>query len=55
MELCEEIKQNNPSLNVVLMIGYHAYLHTECPDDIVAREEGPEGFIAKVESLLSAS
>jgi DNA-binding NtrC family response regulator len=55
MELCEEIKQHNPSLNVVLMTGYHVYLHTECPDDIVRREEGPEGLIAKIERLLSPS
>jgi two-component system, NtrC family, response regulator GlrR len=53
MELCEEIKQNNPSLNVVLMTGYHVYLHTTCPDEIVRQEEGPEGFVSKVENLLS--
>ena len=53
MELCEEIKQNNPSLNVVLMTGYHVYLHTTCPDEIIRQEEGPEGFVAKVENLLS--
>lgn len=53
MELCEEIKQNNPSVNVVLMAGYHVYLHTQCPDEIVRQEEGPEGFIAKIEDLLS--
>lgn len=55
MELCEEIKQNNPSLNVVLMTGYHVYLHTDCPDEIVRQEEGPEGFITKIENLLSPS
>lgn len=55
MELCEEIKQHNPSLNVVLMTGYHVYLHTECPDDIVGQEEGPDGFISKIENLLSPS
>jgi CheY-like chemotaxis protein len=55
MELCEEIKQHNPSQNVVLMTGYHVYLHTECPDEIIAQEEGPEGFIAKIENLLSPS
>lgn len=55
MELCEEIKKNNPSVNVVLMTGYHVYLHTQCPDDVVRQEEGPEGFIAKIENLLSAS
>jgi DNA-binding NtrC family response regulator len=53
IELCEEIKQNNPSLNVVVMTGYHVYLHTTCPDEIVRQEEGPEGFVAKVEGLLS--
>jgi two-component system response regulator GlrR len=55
MELCEEIKQLNPSVNVVLMTGYHVYLHTECPDDIIGQEEGPEGFVTKIENLLSPS
>lgn len=55
MELCEEIKQYNPSVNVVLMTGYHVYPRTECPDEIVAQEEGPEGFISKIENLLSPS
>ena len=55
MELCEEIKQHNPSVNVVLMTGYHVHLHTECPDDIVAQEDGPEGFISKIKNLLSPS
>ncbi|MGH9642733.1 MAG: response regulator [Terriglobales bacterium] len=53
MELCEEIQRNNPSLNVVLLTGYHVYLHTTCPDEIIRQEEGPEGFVAKVENLLS--
>ncbi len=55
MELCEEIKLHNPSLNVVLITGYHVYLHTDCPDDIVGQEEGPGGFISKIENLLSSS
>lgn len=55
MELCEEIKMHNPSLNVVLMTGYHVHLHTECPDEIVGQEEGPRGFISKIENLLSPS
>jgi DNA-binding response OmpR family regulator len=55
LELCEEIKLNNPSVSVVMMAGFHVYLDTECPDEIVTREEGPEGFIAKVQNLLSSS
>lgn len=55
LELCEEIKQNNPALNVVLMTGYHVFLDTDCPDDIVRQEEGPQGFIRKVDNLLSPS
>ncbi len=55
LELCDEIKQNNPKLNVVLMTGYHVYLDTDCPDEIIRKEEGPRGFIAKVDNLLQAS
>jgi DNA-binding NtrC family response regulator len=53
LELCDEIKQNNPNLNVALMTGYHVYLHTDCPDEIIRQDEGPEGFIRKVNDLLS--
>lgn len=53
LELCDEIKQNNPGLNVALMTGYHVYLRSECPDEIIRQDEGPEGFIAKVTNLLS--
>lgn len=53
LELCDEIKQNNPNLNVALMTGYHVYLRTDCPDEIIRQDEGPEGFIRKVNDLLS--
>lgn len=53
LELCDEIKQNNPDLNVALMTGYHVYLRSDCPDEIIRQDEGPEGFIAKVTNLLS--
>jgi DNA-binding NtrC family response regulator len=52
LELCDEIKQNNPRLNVALMTGYHVYLRTDCPDEIIRQDEGPEGFIVKVRNLL---
>ena len=53
LQLCEEIKQNNPKVSVALMTGYHVYLHTDCPDEIIRQDERPEGFIAKVNDLLS--
>ena len=55
LELCDEIKQNNPSLFVVLMTGYHVYLDTDCPDDVVRQDEGPQGFITKIQNLLAPS
>jgi DNA-binding NtrC family response regulator len=53
LELCEEIKKNNPGLNVALMVRYHVYLKSECPDEVIRQEEGPEGFMRKVDDLLS--
>jgi DNA-binding NtrC family response regulator len=52
LELCEEIKKNNPGLNVALMVRYHVYLKSECPDEVIRQEEGPEGFMQKVDDLL---
>lgn len=54
LELCEEIKLNNPKLQVAVMTGYHVYLHTDCPDAVIHQEEGPEGFLKKVQLLLSS-
>lgn len=53
LELCEEIKKNNPGLNVALMVRYHVYLRSDCPDEVIRQEEGPEGFMRKVDELLS--
>jgi DNA-binding NtrC family response regulator len=53
LELCEEIKKNNPGLNVALMVRYHVYLRSDCPDEVIRQEEGPEGFMRKVDDLLS--
>ena len=52
LELCEEIKKNNPGLNVALMVRYHVYLKSECPDEVIRQEEGPEGFMRKVDDML---
>jgi DNA-binding NtrC family response regulator len=53
LELCDEIKVNNPHLCVALMTGYHVYLRSDCPDEVIRQDEGPEGFIKKVNDLLS--
>jgi DNA-binding NtrC family response regulator len=53
LELCEEIKLNNPNVNVAVMTGYHVYLHSDCPDEVIRQEEGPAGFLYKVQKLLA--
>ena len=45
MELCEEIKQYNPSVNVVLMTGYHVY-----PARSVPTRLSPKKKVRKVSS-----
>ena len=55
LELCEEIKLHNPKLCVALMTGYYVYLHSECPDEVIRKDEGPQGFLAKVSDLLTPS
>lgn len=55
LELCEEIKMNNPRLKVALMTGYFVHLTSECPDAVVSREDGPAGFMSKVKTLLARS
>jgi DNA-binding NtrC family response regulator len=53
IELCDEIKQNNPALRVAVMTGYHVFVRSECPDEIIKQEDGPAVFLDKIRSLLT--
>ncbi len=52
-ELCEEIKANNPEVNVAVITWNTTELGSECPDEVIRRERGPQEFLAKVRLALA--
>jgi DNA-binding response OmpR family regulator len=52
-ELCEEIKAGNPAINVAVITWSAADLDSECPDEVIRRERGPQEFLDKVRLALA--
>jgi DNA-binding response OmpR family regulator len=52
-ELCEEIKAANPSVSVAVIAWYNTSPDSECPDEVIHRENGPREFLAKVKAALA--
>jgi len=56
LALCEQLKASQPGLKVAFLADHTLYLPPEtCPDEVIARQDGPERFLAQVEELLGAS
>ena len=56
LELCEELKATAPGLKVAFLADHTLYLPPEtCPDDLIARQDGPEHFLRQVDELVGAS
>lgn len=52
-ELCDEIKAQRPEVSVAVVTWNAAKLDSECPDEIIRRERGPQEFINKVRHALA--
>jgi DNA-binding NarL/FixJ family response regulator len=57
MAFCEEVKADNPSQMVAFLAGRWTYFpnHSECPDDVIPKDEGPEGLVRKLHEILGSS
>lgn len=53
VELCAEIKAENPAVNVAVITWHTADLDSDCPDEVIRRERGPQEFINKVRLALA--
>jgi len=53
IELCDEIKGANPEVNVAVITWNTTELGSECPDEVIRRERGPQEFINKVRLALA--
>jgi DNA-binding NtrC family response regulator len=56
LDFCEELKAAHPGLKVAFLANHTLYLPPEsCPDEVIARQDGPEQFLARVDELVEAS
>jgi DNA-binding response OmpR family regulator len=53
LELCEEIKSEKPDVNVAVMTWNAAEIDSDCPDEVIRRERGPQELLDKVRLALA--
>jgi DNA-binding NtrC family response regulator len=53
LTLCEEIKAEQPDINVAVMTWTESALDSECPDQVIPRVRGPQEFLNKVRLALA--
>jgi len=56
LDFCEEVRHSHPHIKVMLQAEDNLlpFKH-ECPDKVVAKQEGPHAFVNEVEKMLAAS
>ncbi len=56
VEFCEEIKSSDPRQKVLIHAEDRVFpLKSDCPDDVVPRQEGPLAFMRAVERILQVA
>ena len=56
LEFCEELKAARPGIKVAFLANHTLYLPPEsCPDEVIARQDGPEQFLSQIDRLVEAS
>jgi DNA-binding NtrC family response regulator len=53
LQLCEEIKSEQPDTNVAVITWYESELDSDCPDEVISRARGPQEFLNKVRLALA--
>lgn len=51
--MCEEIKAEQPDMNVAVITWNESELDSECPDEVIPRARGPQEFLNKVRLALA--
>ena len=56
LDFCEELKANQPGVKVAFLANHTLYLPPQsCPDEVIARQDGPEQFLSQVDRLVGVS
>jgi DNA-binding NtrC family response regulator len=53
LTLCEDIKTEQPDVNVAVITWHESSLESECPDEVIPRVRGPQVFLNKVRNALA--
>jgi DNA-binding response OmpR family regulator len=51
-DLCNAIKDKHPQQTVALLAPAYAYVGSECPDEVIAKNEGPAKLVNEIRELL---
>lgn len=51
-DLCEAIKDRHPQQTVALLAPAYAYVGSECPDEVIPKNEGPAKLVSEIRDLL---
>lgn len=52
IDLCEEVKAQDPSISVAVITWHESEVDSECPDQIIPRVRGPQEFLNRVRLAL---
>jgi DNA-binding response OmpR family regulator len=56
LDFCEEIKRNDPHQKMLIHAEDRVFpVKSECPDDVVPKQDGPMTFVKAVERLLQVA
>lgn len=51
-DLCNAIKEKHPQQTVALLAPAYAVVGSDCPDDVIAKNEGPAKLVSEIRELL---
>jgi hypothetical protein len=51
-DLCNSIKEKHPRQTVALLAPACAFVGSDCPDDVIAKNEGPAKLVSEIRELL---
>jgi DNA-binding response OmpR family regulator len=51
-DLCNAIKERHPQQTVALLAPAYAVVGSECPDEVIAKNEGPAKLVSEIRELL---
>jgi DNA-binding response OmpR family regulator len=51
-DLCDAIKDTHPQQTVALLVPAYAHVGSECPDEVIPKNEGPAKLVSEIRELL---